>query len=649
MPDGIRLSARVWWPRGAGPFPAILEYIPYRKRDLVRARDERNHPYFAEHGYVSIRVDMRGSGDSEGSMADMYEPVELSDAAEVIEWIAKQHWCSGNVGMFGTSWGGTASLQAAANPPAALKAVIANCATANRFDDDIHWMGGALLTDSFEWGATLPAILGAPPDKATVGDCWMQMWRQRLECLAFPLHAWIKNCIRGEYWRHGSVEFTPDRISRPILAIGGWADRYSNSVMQLVQARPDLCWGIVGPWGHHYPDQGEPGPAVNFQQIALQWWSHWLKDQVAGPPQWPHLQLWQRSFDPPQNRLTMRSGNWIEVDQSMQVRNHAYFLHKDRISPDQPTTNLTLQIPNDLRHGECAGDTGYFGRTGGLPLEQSTDDARSLCFDSEPLAEDLEITGNAEVFVELSRDTADAQLVCRLCEVAPSGASNLVVRQIRNLSLDEDLDAHESFIQGKPIAYKIEIPSTAYRFSRGNRIRLAFGTSYWPLIWPINHEANVSIVVRKSKIGLPQAMNARSLSTKLPPPNKLPANSSFSIQSKGELERSHVLNPDGSTESGWTLPRTAIRYQDIDTQIAVHANAMYRTDTQPPDSRTTRFDITYGMDISRADGLAVLQSAISATSCRDKLKVKGCTTITWNDEIVADKVWDHSYSLPLKP
>jgi len=302
-----------------------------------------------------------------------------------------------------------------------------------------------------------------------------------------------------------------------------------------------------------------------------------------------------------------------------------------------------------LRHGECAGDTGYFGRTGGLPLDQSADDARSLCFDSEPLAENLEITGNAEVFVELSRDMADAQLVCRLCEVTPSGASNLVVRQIRNLSMDEALDANEPFAQGEPIAYRIKMPSTAYRFSRGNRIRLAFGTSYWPLVWPTNHEANVSIVVRKSKIMLPQAMNAKSSSTKLPLPNRIPANSSFSIQSEGELERSHVLHPDGSTRSGWTLPRTTIQYQDIDTQIAVHTDAVYRTGPRPSDSRTTSFDITYGMDIRRADGLVVLQSMISATSCRDTLKVKGCTTITWNDEIVADKGWDHSYSLPLKP
>ena len=139
--DGTRLAARIWWPTGTGPFAVILEIIPYRKRDMVRARDERNHPFFAAEGYVSVRVDMRGSGDSEGVMTDMYTHEELSDTRDVIEFLASQGWCNGRVGMFGTSWGGTASLQASIDAPAALKAVIANCAAANRFEDDIHWMG----------------------------------------------------------------------------------------------------------------------------------------------------------------------------------------------------------------------------------------------------------------------------------------------------------------------------------------------------------------------------------------------------------------------------------------------------------------------------------------------------------------------------
>ena len=84
MSDGTRLAARLWRPETTHPVPAILEYIPYRKTDMVRPRDERNHPFLAAHGYAAIRVDMRGSGDSEGHMPDMYAPEELADAREVI-------------------------------------------------------------------------------------------------------------------------------------------------------------------------------------------------------------------------------------------------------------------------------------------------------------------------------------------------------------------------------------------------------------------------------------------------------------------------------------------------------------------------------------------------------------------------------------
>ena len=263
MPDGVRLAARLWIPREAwtAPAPAIFEYIPYRKADMVRARDERNHPFFAAHGYACIRVDMRGSGDSEGHMPDMYAENELSDARSVIEWLAAQPWCNGRVGMFGTSWGGTASLQAGVDAPEALAAVIAVCATHDRYEVDIHHKGGCLLTDTFEWGATLPAILALPPTR-NVGEDWRERWEARLRSLAFPLEDWVREEARGDYWRRGSVIHEAERLSCPILAVGGWSDGYSSSVMSLVDARPDLVRGVVGPWGHHYPDQGHPGPAI---------------------------------------------------------------------------------------------------------------------------------------------------------------------------------------------------------------------------------------------------------------------------------------------------------------------------------------------------------------------------------------------------
>ncbi|MEM8797197.1 MAG: CocE/NonD family hydrolase, partial [Pseudomonadota bacterium] len=382
MPDGVRLAARIWMPAQLprDGVPAIFEYIPYRKADLVRARDERNHPYLAENGYVSLRVDMRGSGDSEGVMPDMYAPNELSDARHVIDWIAAQDWCNGHVGMFGTSWGGTASLQACLDPPKALKAIIAVCATHDRYEDDIHHKGGCLITDTFEWGATFPAILALPPTPESGAD-WYDRWRDRLEALTFPVEEWVREEARGTYWRHGSIKREANRIGCPVLSIGGWSDRYSNSVMSLVDACPDRVWGIVGPWGHHYPDHGHPGPAIGFQQVALEWWEHWLKPDPAAPvsPPWPKLRVWLREFDPPQDAVDERNGSWIETAPAAQLTTPlAFRLAADHaLTTEETEPALDVGLPDDLKHGLASGDTGYFGRFGGLPLAQNEDDDRA--------------------------------------------------------------------------------------------------------------------------------------------------------------------------------------------------------------------------------------------------------------------------------
>ena len=644
MPDGVRLSARIWRPEGRGPFPAILEYIPYRKRDMVRARDERNHPYFAAHGYVCLRVDMRGSGDSEGHLPDMYSDDELADARHVIEWIAGQDWCSGRVGMFGTSWGGTASLQAAVDAPDALKAVIANCATADRFDDDIHWMGGALLTDGFEWGATLPAIVAAPPDAATAGDGWRDQWEERLENLSFPLDAWIRHRTRGRYWRRGSVKFSAGRLSCPVLSIGGWADRYSNSVMGLVQARPDICWGIVGPWGHHYPDQGEPGPAIGFQDLALEWWDHWLGDGTGNVRDWPRLRLWRREFDPPVDRLARRNGGWIEAAGDEEAGGATLYLSPGGLTDRLPAETPTLEIPNNPRHGECAGDTGYFGRAGGLPLDQSADDDRSLCLDSAPLEEDLDLVGHAEVSCDITRDLAEAQLVCRLCEVTPDGRSNLVVRQIRNLALDGTLDTVTPFSAGEPVRYRIRMPSAAYRFARGNRIRLAFGTSYWPLAWPASRPASVRILTRRSRLSLPALVNTEGLSVPFPKARSLPARPSWETETGGSLQREQARVIEGEVVSSWNSPRVTLRFPEAGLAVSFLTSAQYRMDATEPCGLTCRMDHT--IEIRREDGTARVHSSLISRAGRGGLEIESALSVHWNREGVAERVWRYAYSPP---
>ncbi|MFW6178205.1 MAG: CocE/NonD family hydrolase, partial [Desulfohalobiaceae bacterium] len=157
LSDGVRLAAKIWLPESAQqcPVPAILEYIPYRKRDFEAYSDAVNHGYFAGHGYGCLRVDLRGAGESEGVLRDEYLQQEQNDCLELLAWIAAQPWCNGSVGMMGISWGGFNALQVAALQPPELKAIITVCSTDDRYADDVHYMGGCLLGDNLSWASIM--------------------------------------------------------------------------------------------------------------------------------------------------------------------------------------------------------------------------------------------------------------------------------------------------------------------------------------------------------------------------------------------------------------------------------------------------------------------------------------------------------------
>jgi putative CocE/NonD family hydrolase len=278
LADGCRLAARIWLPEDAAqdPVPAILEYLPYRKRDGTVERDELTHPYLAGHGYAGVRVDMRGNGDSDGLMADEYTRQEHDDALEVIAWLAAQTWCSGAVGMMGISWGGFNALQVAARRPPALKAIVTLCSTDDRYADDIHYMGGCLLTDNLAWASVMLAYSSRPPDPALVGERWREMWLERLEHTPLLIENWLRHQRRDAFWQHGSVCEDFSAIQCAVYAVGGWADGYSHAIPRLLEGLGCPMKGLSGPWAPRYPHVALPGPPIGFLLEMLRGWAHWL-------------------------------------------------------------------------------------------------------------------------------------------------------------------------------------------------------------------------------------------------------------------------------------------------------------------------------------------------------------------------------------
>ncbi len=497
LSDGCRLSARVWMPQGAAraPVPAVLEYIPYRKRDGTVPRDELMHPYVAGHGYACVRVDMRGNGDSGGLMTDEYTAQELSDACEVIAWLAAQSWCSGAVGMMGKSWGGFNCLQTAFLQPPALKAVITVCTTTDRFASDIHYRGGCLLGENFGWGAVMLSFSSRPPDPLLRAD-WREEWLKRLEAEPWLAPRWAALQEKGDYWKHGSVGEDFARMTVPVLAFGGWADNYMNAVSELVQGVPAPTKGIVGPWVHQYPHTAVPGPAIGFLQLAVRWWDRWLKGLSNEAEADPAYRAYMLHSAPPDARATHRAGHWVaeavwpSPRVSRQVLNLGIAVGATGALPRAPgflgdiEGDFSAKIATPQHLGMHTGEFFPMGLNAEMPGDQRGDDAMSVCFDTAPLATQMDLLGAARLTLRLASDQPLGFVVARLCDVGPDGASVRIAHGMVNLCHRNSMERPERMVAGRQVQVAFDIDQMAYRIAPGHRLRLALSNSYWPFVWP---------------------------------------------------------------------------------------------------------------------------------------------------------------------
>ncbi|MCS4504484.1 CocE/NonD family hydrolase [Arhodomonas aquaeolei] len=525
MPDGTRLAARIWLPADAGdvPVPAVLEYIPYRKRDITRDRDETLHPWFAANGYAAVRVDLRGSGDSEGVLTDEYLPIEQDDGIAVIEWLASQPWCDGSVGMIGISWGGFNGLQIAARQPPALKAVVTVCSTDDRYADDVHYMGGCLLGDNLSWASVMFAFNALPPDPALVGDDWRRMWMERLEGSGLWLDTWLRHPHRDDYWRHGSVCEDYTDVRCPVMAVSGWADGYTNTVFRLLENLPGPRLGLVGPWSHKYPHEGVPGPAIGFQQEVLRFWDRWLKGRDTGIDAEPMLRAWVQDSTAPAAQYEHRPGRWVSERQwpSPDITATPYYLNPGRDlartavpSPGSETVQSPLSV------GLFAGKWCSYAAGPDLPYDQREEDGGALVFDTAPLEAPLELLGAPELELAFSVDRPVAMVAVRLSDVAPDDKATRTTYGLLNLTHRDSHAEPEPLTPGRRYRVRVPLNNVGHAFATGHRVRLAISTSYWPLAWPSPEPVRLTVDLGDTRLWLPvRSAQTNAPAVRLPAPD----------------------------------------------------------------------------------------------------------------------------------
>jgi putative CocE/NonD family hydrolase len=508
MSDGTRLSARIWLPQDAEqrPVPAIVEYIPYRKNDWFAMSDSMRHPYFAGHGYAAVRVDLRGSGDSEGLLLDEYLAQEQQDAVEVIAWLGRQSWCTGAVGMIGFSWGGFAALQVAARRPPELRAIIPLHFTDDRYADDVHYMGGCVLGfEMLAWASTMLAYNARPPDPEVVGDRWEEIWRERMERTPPYIDAWLSHQRRDDYWKHGSVCENYAAIDCAVYAIGGWADAYTNAVPRLLRGLTCPKKALIGPWAHNYPDAITPGPQIGFLQEALRWWDQWLKGQDTGIMDEPMLRVWMPEAVAPQPDLAEWPGRWVAEPgwPSPTVRLRALHLG-DGMLESEPQPEFTLELVGAQAAGLEAGVWCPHGLPVDLPPDQRREDGLALSFTSAPLTERVELLGFPEAHLTLSADRPLALVAARLCDVAPTGSSTLITRGLLNLAHRDGHEHPAALEPGRPYTITVRLNAIAYALPAGHRIRLTVSPTYWPWAWPSPEPVKLTVITgARSRLELP--------------------------------------------------------------------------------------------------------------------------------------------------
>ncbi len=645
LSDGVRLAARIWRPVSSDdePVPVVLEFIPYRQRDLTSHRDSIHHPYVAGHGYACARVDLRGSGESEGVLADEYLEGEMSDAQQVLAWLAEQPWSNGRSGMMGISWGGFNALQVAARQPPGLRAIVTASSTDDRYADDVHYMGGCLLSDNLSWASTMFAYNSCPPDPAVVGERWRDMWHERLASSGLWLDEWLRHQRRDDYWRHGSVCEDFSAIKCAVLAVSGWADGYSNAVFRLLANLNVPRKGLIGPWSHKYPHLGEPGPAIGFLQEVVRWWDRWLKDIDNDVMDEPMLRIWMQESVPPSTAYEERPGHWVREPSwpSPRIQCTQHALGRNRIAWEGetvPAEELTIESP--LSVGQFAGKWCSYNAPPDLPYDQREEDGGSLVFDSDTFTERLEILGSPVVDLWFAVTRPVAMVAVRLSDVQSDGRATRISYGLLNLTHRNGHEAPEPLELGQRYTVSVQLNGLAQTLPPGHRLRVAISTSYWPLAWPPPEPVRLSVFTQESRLMLPVRPTAESDEVSLRPfdePEGAPPVSVTQLRAGDErwsVSRD-LVTYRSALEVGKDLG--VVRFDDIDLEVDRKVSECYTcvgNDFGSVDGETK-----WVMGFSRGDWKAETVSYTMLTSTTTDFQLHATLDAYENDRRVFSRNW----------
>ncbi len=648
MKDGVRLAADLWRPdEGAGPFPVLLEYLPYRKTES-RGGSFPLYAAFVRQGFVVARVDIRGTGNSEGTLIPYeYSEIEQRDGEEVIAWLAAQPFSNGNVGMFGISWGGFNAIHMAMRNPPALKAIIAVDATDDLYHDDVHYMDGIMHVDTWEMSQDLAnAMPGAPGyvlDDRYFADRfdrppWMLTYKAQQR--------------DGPFWDRTALKARYESIRIPVFLIGGWYDGYRDSIPRMLEHVKSPVKAIVGAWDHTYPDEPYPKPGFDWRHEAVRWFDQFLKGRDTGILKEPRLAVYVRDWHPPGPYLETAPGRWRSEDgwPIARIRDRVFHPRDDHTLREAPGAAAVDRLRYVPTTGvEAGGPVLWWGD---VAPDQRPTDAYSLVYDTPPLEEDVEILGLPKALLRVSADVPLIDWFARLNDVAPDGTVTQVTGAGRNGAQRVSAREPAAIEPGRPFPLEIEMHFTSWVFPKGHRIRLSVSNAQWPMLWPTPDLTTTTLLLGPdaSRLVLPvvprDETNAkRPAPSYLPIPEKepeLPGYEELGVQTPsayGEISsidrnpRTGAATVVATNTSSHRFPWGEQRYTEKFTHQAEDGH---------PEKTSVRGE--YATEVMASGRTLRWESVVTFSSDRTSFRYQGTRKVFENGKLVREKSWDQIFS-----
>jgi len=517
MRDGVLLATDVYRPAGVGPFPVVMMRLPYNKEQPVLLFLAGDILRVAQAGYAVVVQDCRGTWASEGEFSPYFQ--EAEDGADAIAWAAAQAWSTGDVGMMGASYYGATQWLAATQAPPALKA-IAPFITTDQYFEKWTYQGGAFqLGFMLQWASVtfgvaeaVRRLMRGAGDAAGVGSAIgaadavaANYWHLPL-CelpevanLTPYVKDWLAHPDYDDYWRAAAPCEHYENITTPALNFGGWYDLFLGGTLANYAAMkgrtPQKL--VIGPWVHGY--NGGVYPARNFGLMAhdgvadvtamqTRWFDHFLKGEANGVLDEPPVKIFVMGPD-----VWREEADWPLPDTDWQQ----WYLHSAgsagtkpadgvlaRTTPDKEPADSYLYDPRNPvpTVGGASFLPGLFIAANAGPRDQREVEQRAdvLCYTSEVLTADMEVTGPVRLVLYVSSSAMDTDFTGKLVDVHPDGTALILTDGILRARYRESLSTQKLMTPGEVYRLEIDLVATANVFFAGHRIRLEVSSSNFP-------------------------------------------------------------------------------------------------------------------------------------------------------------------------